>query len=127
VSVPAPAAELNVFGEPLEPCSFRPLTGFYRDGSCGCGPQQARHLVCVEVTADFLEFSRQRGNDLTTPSEANRFPGLRPGDRWCLHVMRFHEALAAGMAPHVVLRATSKDALRFVDIAALKAYAIDLS
>jgi uncharacterized protein (DUF2237 family) len=120
--------ELNVFAEPLEPCSFKPLTGFFRDGSCSCGPEGlARHLVCVEMTADFLEFSRSRGNDLMTPNADYRFPGLQVGDRWCLHVLRWIEAFDAGMAPSVALRSTNRAVLRFIEIEKLKAYALDLS
>ncbi len=120
--------ELNVFGEPLEPCSFTPMTGYFRDGSCGCGEAgTARHLVCVEITADFLEFSKSRGNDLSTPMPDFNFPGLKHGDRWCLHVFRWREAFEAGMAPRVMLRATSRETLRFVPLEHLKAYALDLS
>lgn len=119
--------ELNVYDSPLEPCSLDPITGYFRNGNCDCGKENARHLVCVEVTAEFLEFSRQRGNDLTTPQPQFAFRGLKPGDRWCLHVQRFREALAAGMAPRVAMRATNREALRVVDLAALKAYAVDLS
>jgi uncharacterized protein len=124
----SPPLERNVFGDRLEPCSFKPLTGFFRDGSCACGSDgSARHLVCVEMTADFLEFSKSRGNDLTTPSPDYKFPGLVAGDRWCLHVLRWIEAFDAGMAPRVALRSTNQVVLRFVEIEKLKAYALDLS
>jgi uncharacterized protein (DUF2237 family) len=120
--------ELNVFGEPLAPCSLRPMTGYFRDGCCSASQGEvARHLVCAEVTAEFLEFSRSRGNDLTTPNPDYNFPGLVPGDRWCLHIARWVEAQRAGAAPRVALRATSRTALRFTDLATLKAHALDLS
>ncbi len=118
----------NVFGEPLEPCSLEPMTGFYRDGCCETGPEDAgRHVVCASVTAEFLEFSRTRGNDLMTPRPEFGFPGLRPGDRWCLCVLRWREALEADAAPRVVLRATHRRALDHVALADLKRHAVDLS
>ncbi len=124
----APPPELNVFGEPLEPCSFKPLTGYFRDGCCSAGADKsARHLVCVEVTAEFLAFSKSRGNDLSTPAPDFNFPGLQPGDRWCLLAPRWVEALQAGIAPRVVLRSTNQAALRYADLASLKAHALDLS
>lgn len=120
--------QLNVFGEPLLPCSTRPATGFYRDGCCHTGPEDVgRHVVCVEVTREFLEFSRARGNDLSTPVKAYGFPGLNPGDRWCLCGMRWKEALDAGKAPRVVLAATHRAMLDIVEIATLKAYAVDVN
>ncbi|HKU71883.1 MAG TPA: DUF2237 domain-containing protein, partial [Burkholderiales bacterium] len=89
--------EKNVLGGTLRACSFDPLTGFFRDGCCATrGEQGVAHLVCVRVTADFLEFSKERGNDLSTPRPEMRFRGLKPGDRWCLHVMRWVEAWEAG-------------------------------
>jgi uncharacterized protein (DUF2237 family) len=119
---------LNVLGTELELCSDYPKTGFYRDGNCTTGPQdQASHTVCASVTQDFLEFSRFRGNDLSTPMPEYNFPGLRPGDRWCLCVSRWKEAFDHGMAPGVVLRATHKKALEIVSLEQLKAHAIDLS
>ena len=118
----------NVFGEPLEPCSFEPMTGFYRDGCCETGPEDAgRHVVCASVTAEFLEFSRTRGNDLMTPRPEFGFPGLRPGDRWCLCVLRWREALEADAVPRVVLRATHRRALDHVALEDLKRHAVDLS
>ncbi|MHB1109890.1 MAG: DUF2237 family protein, partial [Devosia sp.] len=105
--------ELNVFGEPLAPCSTRPLTGFYRNGYCSTGPDDAgRHVVCAEMTDEFLAFSKAVGNDLTTPRPEFAFPGLKAGDRWCLVALRWAEALDAGMAPRVVLAATHRGALR---------------
>jgi uncharacterized protein (DUF2237 family) len=117
----------NVLGEPLESCSTDPMTGFYRDGCCRTGPQDVGlHLVCIVATDDFLEFSRSRGNDLSTPIPMYHFPGLQAGDRWCLCVERWKEALEAGMAPQVVLGATHISALEFVDLEDLEAYAVDV-
>jgi uncharacterized protein (DUF2237 family) len=104
-----------------------PLTGFFRDGCCNTGPHDiGRHLVCARVTAAFLEFSRARGNDLTTPRPEVGFPGLKPGDRWCLCAARWKEALDAGHAPQVVLTATHEAALQFVRLDDLKRHAFDL-
>lgn len=117
--------ELNVFGEPLRPCSMSPLTGFFRTGSCITGPDgQARHTVCIEATEAFLEFSKARGNDLSTPMPQYAFPGLKPGDRWCLLAPRWVEALEAGQAPRVVLAATHQSVLRYVEIDVLQRYAV---
>lgn len=119
--------EKNVLGGPLLACGFAPLTGYFRDGCCAThGEEGVAHLVCVRVTAEFLEFSRERGNDLITPRPEMRFRGLKPGDRWCLHVLRWVEACEAGMAPRVVLEATHEDALKFAPLSALKRYALDL-
>ena len=118
----------NVFGEPLESCSDDPLTGFFRDGCCNTSDEDfGRHTVCTLVTREFLDFSRSRGNDLSTPHEEFGFPGLRPGDRWCLCAARWQEALEAGAAPRVVLRATHAATLEIVGLADLKRYAVDLS
>ncbi len=118
----------NVFGEPLAPCSTDPLTGFTRTGSCETGRQDlGSHTVCVQVTADFLEFSQAQGNDLSTPAPEFDFPGLLPGDRWCLCAARWREALEAGRAPRVVLRATHEHALEVIALADLKPFAVDLS
>lgn len=118
----------NVLGEPLSACSIQPLTGFFRDGSCRTSEDDVgRHCVCVEVSAEFLEFSRLRGNDLSTPRPEFGFPGLQPGDRWCLCSRRWQEALEAGMAPPVVLQATDEHALEDVSLADLKKHALDLS
>jgi uncharacterized protein (DUF2237 family) len=117
----------NVLGEPLEVCSLRPRTGFTRSGSCETGPQdQGSHTVCAQMTQAFLDFSRGRGNDLSTPAPGFGFPGLRPGDRWCLCAARWKEAMEAGAAPRVVLRATHERALEVVSLADLKAHALDL-
>src|SRR5688572_22539837 len=118
----------NVFGDALAVCCSAPLTGFYRTGCCETGPEDlGAHVVCVEVTAAFLEFSRSRGNDLSTPLPAFGFPGLKPGDRWCLCAARWQEALDAGMAPRVVLTATHERALEQLSLADLKRFALDLS
>ena len=120
-------AKLNVLGEPLTPCSEEPMTGFFRDGCCNTSPEDlGRHVVCVRVTADFLEFSKSRGNDLSTAMPEFGFPGLKPGDQWCLCAARWQEALEAGKAPRVVLQATHAAALQIVKLSDLKQYALDL-
>jgi len=117
----------NVLGGPLETCSMRPLTGFTRSGCCDFEPlDPGQHTVCVVTTAEFLAYSRSQGNDLSTPIPEFEFPGLEPGDRWCLCAARWQEALEEGYAPKVVLRATDKTALEIVDITDLKRHAIDL-
>lgn len=114
----------NVLGGPLQPCGLDPMTGFYRDGCCETGPTDlGTHVVCAVMTADFLAFTRSRGNDLSTPRPEYRFPGLRPGDRWCLCVSRWREAYDAGVAPPVVLEATNARALDVVTLDALRAHA----
>ncbi len=114
----------SVLGGDLEACSLDPLTGFYRDGCCGTGPDdRGTHVVCAVMTADFLTFTRSRGNDLSTPRPEYRFPGLEAGDRWCLCVSRWREALEAGVAPPVVLEATNATALEVVTLEELKAHA----
>jgi len=120
-------AKLNVLGEPLLSCSEEPMTGFFRDGCCNTSPEDlGRHVVCIQATAEFLEFSRSRGNDLSTPNLEFGFPGLRPGDQWCLCAARWQEALEAGAAPRVLLQSTHAAALRVVQLRDLKKYAIDL-
>jgi uncharacterized protein (DUF2237 family) len=117
---------LNVVGGSLEPCSHEPLTGFYRDGCCRTGGEDAGvHVICAVMTDEFLSFSRDRGNDLVTPKPEWGFPGLQPGDRWCLCASRWAEALDAGRAPPVVLAATHPSALEFASEADLRAYAVD--
>ncbi len=107
----------NVLGTVLEDCSHDPMTGFFRDGCCRSGAEDmGLHLVCAVMTSEFLVFSRSRGNDLSTPVPAYDFPGLKPGDRWCLCVTRWKEALDAGAAPKVVLDATHISTLEFVDL-----------
>ena len=118
----------NVFGGQLESCSTKPMTGFFRNGCCDTGPEDAgSHTVCVVVTEAFLAFSKLRGNDLSTPMPEFGFPGLKEGDRWCLCAPRWQEAFAAGKTPRVVLRATHEGALEFCDLADLKRHAIDLA
>jgi uncharacterized protein (DUF2237 family) len=118
----------NVLGGELQTCSVDPLTGFYRDGCCNTGASDyGLHIICVEVTKEFLEFSKMRGNDLSTPNPFYQFPGLKPGDRWCLCALRWKEALEANMAPKVCLEATHISALEFVDLEDLKAYAVSQS
>lgn len=114
----------NVLGTNLETCSTQPMTGFYRDGCCNTGAEDTGlHTVCVEMTDDFLRFSKLKGNDLSTPIPAYDFPGLKEGDRWCLCVLRWKEAFQAGMAPLVNLRATHISALEFLDLEDLQEYA----
>lgn len=114
----------NVLGGELESCSTQPMTGFYRDGCCNTGREDAGlHLVCAEMTDEFLDFSKSRGNDLSTPMPQYDFPGLVAGDRWCLCVLRWKEAYETGMAPLVNLKATHISALEFVDLEVLKEYA----
>lgn len=116
----------NVLGTDLESCSTEPMTGFYRDGCCRTGPDdQGLHIVCAVMTSDFLTFSASRGNDLSTPMPAYGFPGLEPGDRWCLCARRWVEAHEAGMAPQVVLAATHSSALEFIELETLREYAVD--
>jgi hypothetical protein len=118
----------NVYGEPLKSCSERPLTGFFRSGCCHTGPEDlGLHTVCVEVTAEFLAFSKAAGNDLSTPQPDFGFPGLKPGDRWCLCAARWREAFEAGKAPRVILGATHEATLELVELKDLKRYAIDLA
>jgi hypothetical protein len=119
--------ERNVLGGALLACSYDPVTGYFRDGCCAThAVDGVAHLVCVRVTAEFLEFSRERGNDLVTPQPKLRFRGLKPGDRWCLHVLRWVEAWEADMAPQVVLEATHENVLKYVPLDPLKQHALDL-
>jgi len=114
---PDRAPSRNVLGGDLEPCSIDPLTGFFRDGCCETGPEDhGSHTICCRVTAEFLAFSKSRGNDLSTPRPQFQFPGLRPGDRWCVCAARWLEAHRAGHAPPVVLEATHEAALEVVTI-----------
>ena len=113
----------NVLGTELQDCSHDPMTGFYRDGCCRTGRgDQGVHVVCARVTAEFLEFSKAAGNDLSTPRPEYRFPGLQPGDQWCLCAARWSEAHRAGVAPPVVLEATHASALEFADLSDLRAH-----
>ena len=118
----------NVLGGELKPCSVAPMTGFFRNGCCETSHEDlGMHTVCAVMTAEFLAFSRAAGNDLSTPVMEHGFPGLQPGDRWCLCAPRWKEALEAGRAPRVVLRATHEGALEFCTLAELKSQAIDLA
>lgn len=117
----------NVLGGTLDTCSIRPMTGFFRNGCCDTSPEDVgSHTVCAVMTAEFLAFSKQSGNDLSTPRPEFGFPGLRPGDRWCLCAPRWQEALEANAAPRVVLRATESGALEHCALADLKRFAVDL-
>jgi uncharacterized protein len=117
----------NVLGTALVPCSYDPLTGFYRDGCCNTADDDTgSHVICVKVSTEFLAFSARRGNDLVTPRPEYRFRGLVPGDRWCLCALRWREALDAGVAPPVVLESTHERALDFVPLTSLRAHALDL-
>ena len=116
----------NVLGENLASCCTSPMTGFYRDGSCNTGGGDVgAHVVCAQMTEEFLTFTKSRGNDLSTPVPAYSFPGLKPGDRWCLCASRWKEALDAGVAPPVVLSATHATAVEYVDLSELKQNALD--
>jgi uncharacterized protein (DUF2237 family) len=115
-------------GRPLEPCSHRPKTGFFRDGCCNTNESDVgAHVVCVRVSASFLEFSAASGNDLSTPAHHAGFPGLKPGDRWCLCAARWKEALDAGCAPQVFLASTHERVLDYVSFEELSPYALDLN
>lgn len=116
----------NVLGGPLQPCSHEPLTGFYRDGCCNTGPEDLGvHVVCAQVTAEFLALSQALGNDLSTPRPEFGFAGLRPGDRWCICAERWQEALQAGAPPPVVLEATHVRALEWTSLADLRRHAVE--
>lgn len=119
-------AEQNILGGRLETCSTTPRAGWFRDGCCRTnGQDYGRHVVCAVMTEEFLDFTRSNGNDLSTPAPEHGFPGLKPGDRWCLCVDRWRQALTAGVAPRVVLAATHSKALDVVSLDDLEAHAID--
>ncbi|MGL4462153.1 MAG: DUF2237 family protein [Planctomycetia bacterium] len=119
------ATDRNVLGEELQPCSLDPLTGFYRTGCCETGSDDAgTHVVCARLTKSFLDFSKSRGNDLSTPAPQYGFPGLKPGDQWCLCAARWVEAFEAGCAPLVVLAATHEKMLEFATLDDLKKNAV---
>lgn len=118
--------ELNVLGGPLELCGIDPVTGFYRDGHCTCGPAEARHLICVVVTADFLAHQRSVGNDLSSPLPAYGFPGLQPGERWCVVLERWLQSYSVGRAAPVVLAATNQRVLDAVPLEILQQFAVDV-
>ena len=116
----------NVLGGPLAACSDEPLTGFFRDGCCNTGPEDlGLHVVCARVTRAFLEFARKQGNDLVTPAPHYNFPGLKPGDRWCVCAGTWRQAYEAGVAPPVVLAATNEETLAVVPLDVLKQLAVD--
>ncbi len=122
------ATPKNVLGTELQTCSMDPLTGFYRDGCCRTGRDDLGiHTVCIQATAEFLEFSKQVGNDLSTPIEEYQFPGVQPGERWCLCAQRWTQALQAGVAPPVVLEATHISTLEFANLEDLKAHAVEIA
>lgn len=122
------SSDKNVLGGPLAVCSTSPRTGFYRDGCCNTGPEDVGiHVVCARMTREFLDFERARGNDLVTPVADAQFPGLKPGDRWCVCAGRWREALDAGVAPPVVLEATHEETLAIVPLADLRRHALDLN
>ena len=126
VSQPDPIAERNVLGGVLEPCGTEPMTGFYRDGCCSSGPEDlGSHTVCAVVSAEFLALQQELGNDLVTPRPQYGFPGLRPGDRWCVVAVRWLQAYQAGAAAGVVLAATNERALEIVPMEALRQHAVD--
>ena len=119
--------ERNVLDGPLEPCGTDPMTGFYRDGRCSCGEQDVGlHAICAVVTEEFLEHQRSVGNDLSTPRPEWHFPGLVPGDRWCVVAARWVQAYGAGVAAPVVLAATSERALEVVPLEVLEAHSVDV-
>jgi uncharacterized protein (DUF2237 family) len=125
---PRPKPQRNVLGGEIGPCSVDPVTGFFRDGCCNTSPEDVgSHTVCVVMTAEFLAFSKAQGNDLSTPMPQFRFPGLKPGDRWCLCAPRWQEAFEAGKAPKVVMASTHEGALEYAAFADLKRFAIDLN
>jgi uncharacterized protein len=120
-------AELNVLGGELEPCGTDPMTGFFRDGCCSTGPQDlGSHTICAVVTAEFLEHQRRIGNDLSTPAPQYGFPGLVPGDRWCVTAVNWARAFNDGAAAPVVLASTNEAVLRIVPLDALQQHAVDV-
>lgn len=122
-----PASERNVLGGPLDPCGIEPLTGFYRDGFCSTGDEDlGRHTICAVVTTEFLDHQRAIGNDLSTPMPVYRFPGLAPGDRWCVTAMNWLQAHEDGYACPVVLASTHERALDVVPMGVLQQYAVDV-
>jgi uncharacterized protein len=119
--------ERNVLGDPLEPCGTEPMTGFYRDGTCSCGDEDlGLHAVCAVVTEEFLSHQRSVGNDLTTPMPAYGFPGLHPGDRWCVVAARWLQAYHDGVAAPVVLASTNQRALEVIALSVLREHAVDV-
>jgi uncharacterized protein (DUF2237 family) len=120
--------QLNVLGEKLLPCSTNPLTGYFRDGHCKtCHEDTGIHTVCAVMTKDFLDYSKEKGNDLKTPQPLAQFPGLRPGDKWCLCTARWIEAFKDGCAPPVILEATQEETLAMVSLEVLQTYKASLN
>ena len=120
-------ADRNVLGDPLEPCGTEPMTGFYRDGCCTTGEEDVgRHIICGVVTAEFLAHQRSIGNDLSTPMPQYRFPGLAPGDRWCVTVLNWLRAHEDGMACPVVMASTHERVLEAVSLEVLQQYSVDV-
>jgi len=127
VSDAGPVTEHNVLGTPLEPCGTDPMTGFFRDGCCNTGPEdRGSHTICAVVTEAFLDHQRSIGNDLSSPMPAHGFPGLVPGDRWCVTALNWARAHRDGAAAHVVLASTNAAVLAFVPLAALREHAVDV-
>ena len=119
---------LNVLGQRLDECSCDPMTGWFRDGSCATDDtDRGHHVICCELSNDFLEFSKEAGNDLSTPRPEYGFEGLKPGNHWCLCALRWKEAYDAGKAPNVSLTATHQSALNIVTLSQLKEHAIDIN
>ena len=119
--------QLNIFNEPLEACSFDPVTGFFRSGCCETSEQDiGSHTVCAIMTEEFLKFSKSKGNDLSTPVPAFDFPGLNSGDRWCLCAARWLEAYEAGSAPSIIARATHRRALEIIPMEVMKEFSLDI-
>jgi uncharacterized protein (DUF2237 family) len=119
--------ELNVLGQPLQPCGTDPVTGFYRDGNCACGPEdRGLHAVCAVMTREFLEHQKAIGNDLSTPRPEWNFPGLQPGDNWCVVAVRWQQAYDDGVAAPVMLASTNARALEVIPVEALRASAVDV-
>ena len=117
---------LNVFGKPLVGCSLKPMTGFYRDGSCNSGLEnQAWHMICIQASQEFLDYSKSVGNDLSTPMPQYSFEGVKAGDSWCLAAGNFIKALNDGMAPKIFLNSTHQGILDVIDLAILEKYALD--
>ncbi len=122
------AKQINVYGDLIEECCSNPITGFYRDGFCRTDElDRGLHVVCAQITDEFLDFSKSRGNDLSTPRPEFNFPGLKAGDSWCLCAERWKEAFECGFAPKIYLKRTNKKALKVIDLHILKDFALDLS
>ena len=120
--------QLNIFGEPIEECCSNPITGFFRDGFCRTDEMdRGLHVVCAQMTEEFLEFSKSRGNDLSTPKPEFNFPGLKKGDHWCICAERWKAAFENNKAPKLFLRKSNQKILEFVDIETLKSFSLDLS